>query len=86
MKAIVENSVKIESFWTITEKQDVLSQFARILNTVTNSKNESDLRLLMGSRQGMYPDFEFGFGGHHMWVKQKNTGGIIGSQVIFVEF
>ena len=85
MKAIVENPVKVENFWTLSEKADVYSQFARILNIITKSKNERDLRLLMGSRQGIYPDFEFGFGGSHMWVKQKNCGRMIGSQVIFVE-
>jgi hypothetical protein len=84
MKAIVENQVKIGT-WTRQQKTDLYYQFVVILNTITVCTNESDLRLLMNDRRDLFEDFIFGFGAHHMWVKQI-INKEVKQQVIFVEF
>lgn len=67
MKAIVESRVG-----TFTEEVII------ILNIITGSTDESDLRKRMKLHE--FHVFTYGFGSGHMWVSHPN-----GERVIFVE-
>lgn len=79
MKAIIEEQLK-----NITPEVAVL--FAEILNCITSSRNEAELRRemeLIKIRHYQFNDlFTYGFGSHHLWVNQANRR----NRLIFVEF
>lgn len=79
MKATIEEQLK-----NITPEVAVL--FAEILNCITSSRNEAELRRemeLIKIRHYQFRDlFTYGFGSHHLWVNQANRR----NRLIFVEF
>lgn len=81
MKAIVQNAVS--RFVGLERYSDSVLEFNRILEVITKSENEEQLRSRMTLDN--YIHFKFGFGSHHMWVKQF-VNGETKQQVIFVEF
>lgn len=60
--------------------------FAEILNNITSSETEDELRYCMKILQERYPSlnryFSFGFGSTHMWVCEPGSK----FRLIFVEF
>lgn len=81
MKAIVENPLNVDY------SPIVISLYVNILNRITQSKNEQDLRGVMKYAFIEYPAtfnsiFDYGFGSNHMWVSEKESG----KRLILVEF
>lgn len=81
MKAIVENPLNVEC------SPIAISLYVNILNGITQSKNEQDLRDTMKFAFVEYPAtfysfFDYGFGSNHMWVNEKENG----KRLILVEF
>lgn len=65
---------------------NTFAYFVSILNTITNSADEFDLRKKMEllKKSGVFAnDYFFGFGGSHMWLKQ--IGGSK-KRLVIVEF
>lgn len=79
MKAIIEETIK-----NITP--EALTIFAEILNSITSSRNEAELRRNMENvkrRLYQFDDlFVYGFGSSHMWVCEQGRK----NRLIFVEF
>lgn len=81
MKAIVENPLNVNC------SPIAISLYVNILNRITQSKNEQDLRGVMKYAFIEYPVtfnsiFDYGFGSNHMWVSEKESG----KRLILVEF
>lgn len=71
MKAIIENSV---IFMEHDERNHaMLSGFNYILQAITTSKNETELRKKMDTEIGNFRYFKYGFGANHMCVHQKDV-------------
>lgn len=76
MKATVENMlVGATSVETM--------EFVEILNLITNSDTEHQLRTSMSLYSSEIKYFEYGFGKNHLWVIRKGGDG---KRLIFVEF
>ena len=60
-------------------------ELVSILNGIVCCENEHQLRCSMPNYFEKSIHFDGGFGGHHMWVKQR-INGVLRQQVIFVEF
>lgn len=76
MKATVENMlVNATSVETM--------EFVEILNIITNSDNEHQLRTFISFHTPEIKHFVYGFGKNHLWVI-RNGGD--GERLIFVEF
>lgn len=78
MKTIVENPL---------HNYFVSNYYIRILNICMGSVNEDNLRENMktvfgGDDTAFCTYFEYGFGGHHMWVNERNCK----ERLIIVEF
>lgn len=79
MKATIESNFNF-NFYSIRI-------FAEILNTITTSKNEAELRKEMKRIKGSFlmsfsSYFDYGFGSNHMWVCEAGKK----ERLIFVEF
>ena len=85
MKAIVETSLHIEGFDTITDLA-LLAEFNKLLIVTTNAQSEQVLRHYMKLEFEKSKNFKYGFGASHMWVKQIVKGELCGGRIIFVEF
>lgn len=88
MKAIIENPLQ---YGGDNEKfKETLFQFGRIIQDISLSENENQLRfnLNLSKDFGQTSNFEFGFGSSHVWVKQLNpiTNKLNNERIIFVEF
>lgn len=59
-------------------------QFIEIINTVCQSINEEQLRqdMLKVSKRYRNWFYDYGFGGHHMWVSRMDTN----TRVLLVKF
>lgn len=93
MKAIIENAVLFLEHDGMD--YDMLVAFNTLLQIISRSKDEKDLRLQMShisdSTHKVY--FKWGFGGNHMWVHQNKieadyNGTYINDskRIIFVKF
>lgn len=88
-KSIKKNSkvmkATVESVLLNMESKSV-EIFAEILNNITSSETEDELRYCMKILQERYPSlnryFSFGFGSTHMWVCEPGSK----FRLIFVEF
>ena len=69
MKAIIENPLQVYGNFEL-----ILLEFGRIIQDITESRNEKELRLNLKISKdlGQTSNFEFGFGSSHVWVKQFN--------------
>lgn len=72
MKAIIENSVIFLN--KMEDNCDLFTAFNGILQAITTSNTEEELRITMKNLE-THPDtykrfFDWGFGGSHMWVCQ----------------
>ena len=72
MKAIVENP--LNAYHSPT----AISIYVTILNEITKCNDEKELRKAMKSISMDYPVsfdslFDYGFGGHHMWVRERES-------------
>jgi hypothetical protein len=76
MKATVENML-------VNAKTVEVMEFVEILNLITNSDNEHQLRTSMSLYSSEIKYFEYGFGKNHLWVIRKGGDG---KRIIFVEF
>lgn len=76
MKATVENML-------VGAKTVEVMEFVKILNLITNSDNEHQLRTFMSFHSPEIKHFEYGFGKNHLWVIRKGGDG---KRLIFVEF
>jgi hypothetical protein len=76
MKATVENML-------VNAKTVEVMEFVEILNLITNSDNEHQLRTSMSLYSSEIKYFEYGFGKNHLWVSRKSGNG---ERLIFVEF
>lgn len=79
MKATIESNFNF-NFYSIRI-------FAEILNTITTSKNEAELRKEMKRIKDSFlmsfsSYFDYGFGSNHMWVCEAGKK----ERLIFVEF
>lgn len=79
MKAIIESNFNF-NFYSIRI-------FAEILNAITTSKNEAELRKEMKRIKDSFlmsfsSYFDYGFGSNHMWVCEAGKK----ERLIFVEF
>lgn len=79
MKATIESNFNF-NFYSIRI-------FAEILNAITTSKNEAELRKEMKRIKDSFlmsfsSYFDYGFGSNHMWVCETNRR----NRLIFVEF
>lgn len=79
MKATIESNFNF-NFYSIRI-------FAEILNAITTSKNEAELRKEMKSIKDSFlmsfsSYFDYGFGSNHMWVCEAGKK----ERLIFVEF
>ena len=88
MKAIIENSLLYRGD---NEKfKETLLQFGRIIQDISLSENENQLKfnLKISKELGQTSNFEFGFGSSHVWVKQLNplTNKLNNERIIFAEF
>lgn len=59
------------------------TEFVEILNIITNSNNENQLRVSMSFHSPEIKHFVYGFGKNHLWVIRKGGNG---ERLIFVEF
>lgn len=80
MKAIIEGKLKTMLITTV-------EIYVEVLNAIVDSNNEQELRNNMNEIEERYNSwnsmfFEYGFGSHHMWVKEANAS----NRLIFVEF
>lgn len=80
MKAIIEGKLKTMLITTV-------EIYVEVLNAIIDSNNEQELRNNMNKIEERYNSwnnmfFEYGFGSHHMWVKEANAS----NRLIFVEF
>lgn len=83
MKAIIEGKLKTMLITTV-------EIYVEVLNAIIDSNNEQELRNNMNEIEERYNSwkgdfsmfFEYGFGSHHMWVKEANAS----NRLIFVEF
>lgn len=80
MKAIIEGKLKTMLITTV-------EIYVEVLNAIIDSNNEQELRNNMNEIEERYNSwnsmfFEYGFGSHHMWVKEAN----VSNRLIFVEF
>lgn len=77
MKAIVENPVPNPCLYAL---------FITIINDITTSYTEEQLRKNMRSTMSIYDRLseyvDYGFGHNHMWISDRKTG----KRLIFVEF
>ena len=89
MKAIIENPLQVYNCNNTTFKLTLL-QFGRIIQDITESRNEKELRLKLkiSKELGQTSNFEFGFGSSHVWVKQINPiyNKLNDERIIFAEF
>lgn len=76
MKATVENML-VDA--TAVEAME----FVEILNIITNSDTEQQLRTFMSFHSPEIKHFVYGFGKNHLWVIRKGGNG---ERIIFVEF
>lgn len=81
MKAIIEKPL---SYCNVPL---VIYIYVAILNRITQSNNEEELREIMGLLSiectGTFDSiFDYGFGSNHMWVSEKESG----KRLILVEF
>lgn len=72
MKAIVENPLNAHHSPT------AISICVTILNEITKCNDEKELRKAMKSISMNYPVsfnslFDYGFGGHYMWVRERES-------------
>lgn len=79
MKATIESNFNF-NFYSIRI-------FAEILNAITTSKNEAELRKEMKRIKDSFlmsfsSYFDYGFGSNHMWVREAGKK----ERLIFVEF
>ena len=85
MKAIIENPLQVYGNFEL-----ILLEFGRIIQDITESRNEKELRLNLKISKdlGQTSNFEFGFGSSHVWVKQLNpiTNKLNDERIIFAEF
>ena len=85
MKAIIENPLQVYGNFEL-----ILLEFGRIIQDITESRNEKELRLNLKISKdlGQTSNFEFGFGSSHVWVKQLNpiTNNLNNERIIFAEF
>lgn len=85
MKAIIENSLQVYGNFDL-----ILLEFSRIIQDITESRNEKELRLNLKISKGLgqTSNFKFGFGSSHVWVKQINPiyNKLNGERIIFAEF
>lgn len=88
MKAIIENSLLYGG--DKKKFEETLLQFGRIIQDISLSENEKQLRLNLKISKdfGQTSNFEFGFGSSHVWVKQLNpiTNNLNNERIIFAEF
>ena len=79
MKAIVEGVL-------VNCEEISMNLFVQILNEITSSHNEDELRVCMNMLCKRAPYlklyFNYGFGRNHMWVAQSNYS----ERLILVEF
>ena len=78
MKAIIGNAIN----YTQETEDSVCVEFVQILNSILESKNENQLRYEMDVD---WINFKYGFGSHHMWVKQIDNGEL-SERILLVEF
>lgn len=76
MKAIVENTL-------VNATPAEAMEFVKILNIITSSDAEHQLRTFMSLYSSEIKHFVYGFGKNHLWVI-RNGGN--GERLIFVEF
>ena len=81
MKAQIESNL-------LNTTPESANSFVYLMNTITGSLNEKDLRERM--KQGSFLlslYFEWGFGKNHMWVHEKDFNGMPRiNRLIYVEF
>lgn len=82
MRIKSENPIQFPSL--SVDAKEICNDMSRILSILGDSHSEDQLREYLKGES--YKHFEYGFGGHHMWVKQKVYGGITNPQVLFVTF
>lgn len=79
MKAIVETTL-------VNKNLPILKLFAKIIEAITQAESENNLRVRLGYLKHNQPHFEqyfiYGFGAHHLWLKEKGNN----ERLIFVEF
>ena len=85
MKTLIEHplSVPLDPI----KAMDLLKEFNNILDVCIYCQDETALRYNMRPFQDSI-NFAYGFGGHHMWVKQRyayNPGTIKDDRLLFVE-
>lgn len=76
MKATVENTL-------VNATPEEAMEFVKILNIITSSEAEHQLRTFMSLCSSEIKHFEYGFGKNHLWVSRKSGNG---ERLIFVEF
>lgn len=76
MKATVENTL-------VNATSVEAMEFVKILNIITSSDAEHQLRTFMSLCSSEIKHFVYGFGKNHLWVI-RNGGD--GKRIIFVEF
>jgi hypothetical protein len=83
MKYIKENDITKAGFDN-TLLHLYSNELDRIKHIIATSHSETDLKDKMRSAYILH--FMFGFGGHHMWVKQLHKGEIISERILLVRF
>lgn len=76
MKATVENTL-------VNATPEEAMEFVKILNIITSSDAEHQLRTFMSLFSSEIKHFVYGFGKKHLWVIRSGDDG---KRLIFVEF
>lgn len=85
MDVILENAVELfEEYNSQQTVFEILKEFNRIVGLIKSYNSESELRYVFRNYNNK-EHFLLGFGGSHMWVKQK-VQNQAKKQVIFVKF
>ena len=85
MKITIENPVQ---FIDAKQYDEAANEMLQIIKDVTTAQDETEARanLDWSNNEIRFKHFKYGFGGHHLWVKQFVNNKITGNNILFSEF